>query len=223
LHYLGFFPRTVLLIVTRVFNGFVHMPQEIILASGSEIRAKMLVSAGVTHRIERPRIDEAAVRDALAAEDASPRDMADTLAELKARKISDRMPDALVIGCDQVLAFERTVLGKPDDRGQVLEHLKLLRGQTHMLLSAAVICEGGQPVWRHVGQARLTMRALSDEFLETYIDRNWDSICHSVGGYKLEEEGVRLFTRIEGDHFTILGLPLLELLNHLTLKGVLAS
>lgn len=199
------------------------MPQEIILASGSEIRAQLLSSAGVPHRIELPRIDEEAVRAALADEDATPRDMADTLAELKARKISDRHPDALVIGCDQVLAFGTKTLGKPHDLAQARNHLTLLRGTRHALLSAAVLCEGGEPKWRHIGQARLHMRDFSDAYLDDYLTRNWDSVRHSVGGYKLEEEGVRLFTRIEGDHFVILGLPLLELLNHLTLKGRLPS
>ncbi len=199
------------------------MPQEIILASGSSIRAQMLRSADVSFRIDVPRIDEEAVRGALAAEEASPRDVADTLAEMKARRISDRSPGALVLGCDQVLAFEREVLGKPLSPDEAREQLHRLRGAMHMLLSAAVLYEDGEPVWRHVGTARLHMRELSDPFVDDYLQRNWESVRHSVGAYKLEEEGVRLFTRIEGDHFTILGLPLIELLNHLVLKGILAA
>ena len=199
------------------------MPQEIILASGSSIRAQMLRAANVPFRIDVPRIDEEAVRAALAAEDAPPRDVADTLAEMKARRISERFPGALILGCDQVLAFERRILGKPNSQDEARDQLFLLRGRVHMLLSAAVLYEDGAPVWRHVGTARLHMRDLSAAYVDDYLQRNWDSVRQSVGGYKLEEEGVRLFTRIEGDHFTILGLPLLEFLNHLVLKGILAA
>lgn len=199
------------------------MMQAFVLASGSSIRAELLRAAGVEHRIDVPRIDEDSVRAALASEQASPRDLADTLAEMKARKVSDRNPGALVLGCDQVLAIDREVFGKPADIDEAGRHLRRLRGQKHTLLSAAVLYENGTPLWRHVGIARMHMRALSDAYLDDYLNRNWNSIRHSVGGYKLEEEGVRLFTRIEGDHFTILGLPLLELLNHLVLKGSLPS
>lgn len=183
----------------------------------------MLRSAAVPIRITRPMIDEESVRASLLAEQASPRDIADALAEFKARKISDKNPEALVIGCDQILEIDGTILSKPHSCEEARHQISLLQGRKHNLLSAAVIVENGQPIWRHVGQARLHMRNLSDEYLDDYIDRNWDSIRHSVGGYKLEEEGVRLFTRVEGDHFTILGLPLFELLNYLTLKGILPS
>ncbi|MGY9046255.1 MAG: Maf family protein [Rhodobacterales bacterium] len=199
------------------------MLQEIILASGSSVRADLLRAAGVQHRIVVPRIDSSSIRNSLAFERASPRDVADTLAEMKARKVSDRNPGALVLGCDQVLNIENDILGKPADLSEARAQLKRLRGTKHMLLSAAVLYEDGNPLWRHIGIARLHMRDISDSYLEDYLNRNWDNIRHSVGGYKLEEEGVRLFNRIEGDHFTILGLPLLELLNHLTLKGALPS
>ncbi len=199
------------------------MMQEFVLASGSSIRAELLRAAGVPHRIDVARIDEDSVRASLMAEEASPRDIADTLAEMKARRISDRNPGALVLGCDQVLAIDRDVLGKPADVDMARAQLRRLRGTKHMLLSAAVLYEDGVPLWRHVGTARLHMRDISDAYLDDYLERNWESVRHSVGGYKLEEEGVRLFTRIEGDHFTILGLPLLELLNHLILKGTLPS
>jgi septum formation protein len=199
------------------------MMQECVLASGSSIRSELLRAAGVPHRIDVPRIDEDSVRASLLAEQAAPRDIADTLAEMKARKISDRNPGALVLGCDQVLAIDRDVLGKPSDIDTARAQLRRLRGTRHMLLSAAVLYEDGAPLWRHVGTARLHMRDISDAYLDDYLERNWNSIRHSVGGYKLEEEGVRLFTRIEGDHFTILGLPLVEFLNHLILKGTLPS
>jgi len=197
------------------------MARDIILASGSQIRAQLLANAAVPHDVILPRVDEDAIKAALSAEQAPPRDIADALAEAKARKVSTKRPDALVIGCDQVLAFEDRILSKPGSPEEALEQLRELRAKRHALLSAAVIYHDAKPLWRHVGQVRLYMRDVSDSYLESYVARNWDSIRTSVGGYKLEEEGVRLFSRLEGDYFTILGLPLLELLNYLTLSGEL--
>ncbi len=197
------------------------MNTSIVLASGSDIRRKLLENAGVDVDVAPARVDEVAVRDAMLSEAAKPRDIADALAELKAAKVSARHPQALVIGCDQVLEFDGGILGKPVTRDDAVAQLRMLRGGTHRLLSAAVIVEAGEPRWRHVGTVRLTMRAFSDAYLERYLARNWESIRHSVGGYKLEEEGVRLFSQIEGDYFTVLGLPLLELLSYLALRGVI--
>jgi len=197
------------------------MPLPLILASGSAVRAQLLTNAEVAYSVQVPRVDEMAMKQSLLAEGAPPRDIADALAEMKARKISDKNPGALVIGCDQVLDFQGRLLSKPETREQALSQLQAMRGQRHMLLSAAVIYEDGQPVWRHVGQVRMLMRQATDAYLSGYVDRNWDSIRHSVGSYKLEEEGVRLFTRIDGDYFNDLGMPLLELLAYLTLRGVL--
>ncbi|RFP90820.1 septum formation protein Maf [Rhodobacteraceae bacterium 63075] len=197
------------------------MARDIILASGSQIRAQLLTNAAVPYEVILPRVDEDAVKAALSAEQAPPRDIADALAEAKARKVSTKRPDALVIGCDQVLAFEDRILSKPGSPDEAFEQLRELRAKRHALLSAAVIYHDAEPLWRHVGQVRLYMRDVSDSYLESYVERNWDSIRASVGGYKLEEEGVRLFSRLEGDYFTILGLPLLELLNYLTLSGEL--
>ncbi|SFS19791.1 Maf family nucleotide pyrophosphatase [Yoonia litorea] len=199
------------------------MTDRLILASGSEIRAQLLRNAGLQIETIPARVDEDAVRDALLAEQASPRDVADTLAELKAQRVAGKHPDAMVIGCDQVLAFGRDIFSKPTSPEDALAHLKALRGQKHQLLSAAVIYGEGKPLWRHVGVVRLTMRDASDGYLEDYVARNWDSIQHSVGAYKLEEEGVRLFTRIDGDYFHVLGMPLLELLSYLTLRGTLRA
>ncbi len=195
----------------------------LILASGSEIRARLLRNARLSPEIRPARIDEEAIRAALAAEDALPRDLADTLAEMKARRVSDRNPEALVLGCDQVLDCDGEVFAKPTDEEEARAQLRTLSGRTHRLLTAAIICRAGEPLWRHVGEARLTMRDLSERYLEDYVARNWDSIRHSVGCYKLEEEGVRLFTRIEGDYFTILGLPLIELLTWLGIRGDIAT
>ena len=193
----------------------------IILASGSPIRAQMLDRARVPFEVMIPRIDEETIKEALMAEGAPPRDVADALAEAKARKISDKMPGRLVVGCDQVLDAGGKLLSKPVSPEDALAQLMVLRGQRHMLLSAAVIYLDGEPVWRHVGQVRLTMRAASDAWLADYVARNWPGIGEAVGAYKLEEEGVRLFTRIDGDHFNVLGMPLLEILAYLTLRGVL--
>ncbi|WP_255618385.1 Maf family protein [Roseibaca sp. Y0-43] len=194
----------------------------LVLASASTIRAEMLRRAGVMVDVQPARIDEAAIRDALLAEDAPPRDVADALAEGKARKISARQP-GLVLGCDQVLALKGRLFEKPTTPEQARDHLTALRGQTHQLLSAAVLYDDGKPVWRHVGVARLTMRNFSDSYLDDYIARNWPGIGESVGAYKLEEEGVRLFAQVTGDYFTILGLPMLELLNYLSLRGEIAG
>ena len=199
------------------------MSTPIILASGSEIRAQLLKNAGLDFAVTVARLDEEAIRASLLAEQASPRDIADTLAEMKARRVAARHPEALVVGCDQILALGKEIYSKPQTQAEALTQLQSLRGQKHQLLSAAVIYGEGKPLWRHVGTVRLTMREASDAYLADYVDRNWDSIQHSVGAYKLEEEGVRLFTRIEGDYFNVLGLPLLELLSYLTLRGTLAS
>lgn len=197
--------------------------RRILLASGSATRASLLRNAGLTIDTERPRVDEDMVRASLEADRASPRDVADMLAELKARKVSERLPEALVIGCDQVLDFEGRILVKPDTAVHARKQLAGLRGKTHRLLSAIVVCESGLPIWRHVGTARLTMREASDAYLDAYVTRNWPGIGDSVGSYKLEAEGVRLFSRIEGDYFTILGLPLIELLTWLGIRGDIAA
>ena len=197
------------------------MSVPIILASGSTIRAQLLKNAGVPFTVQMTRVDEDTMKRALLAEDAAPRDIADALAEMKARKVSDKSPGAMVLGCDQVLDFEGQLLSKPDTPEDAFSQLKAMRGKRHMLLSAAVIYQDGEPIWRHVGQVRLRMRMSSDAYLRDYVDRNWDSIRHAVGAYKLEEEGVRLFATIDGDYFNVLGMPLLELLNYLAVKGVI--
>lgn len=197
------------------------MAAPLILASGSEIRATLLRNAGVPFSVQVPRVDEDNLKAALLAEEASPRDIADALAEAKARKVSGKQPEAFVLGCDQVLDFDRHLLSKPESPETAVSQLSEMRGKTHRLLSAAVIYHRAEPVWRHVGQVRLTMHQISDGYLDDYVRRNWDSIRHAVGCYKLEEEGARLFARIDGDNFTVMGIPLLEVLAFLAMRGVI--
>lgn len=195
----------------------------LLLASQSATRLTLLRNAGLEVTPHPARIDEDAMRRALELENASPRDIADALAEAKALKLAQRHPTSLVLGCDQVLALKDRIFCKPETMDNARAQLRDLSGQTHQLLSAAVLYDRGEPVWRHVGVARLTMREISDAYLDAYLARNWPEVRHSVGAYQVEHEGIRLFSAIEGDYFTILGLPLLPLLNHLSLRGFIPS
>jgi septum formation protein len=200
-------------------HRFPHMDRPLILASGSAVRRRLLRDAGVAVEVVVPRVDEESVREALVAEGAAPRDVADWLAELKARRVAEKSAEGFVIGCDQVLDIEGRILAKPVSPEEARAQLALLNGKRHKLHSAVVVYENGKPVWRHVGEVQLTMRSCSDSYLDDYLARNWESVRGAVGSYKLEEEGVRLFSRIEGDYFTVLGLPLVELLSYLALRG----
>lgn len=195
----------------------------IILASGSEIRAELLRRACVPFEVITASVDEEMVKMSMLAEQVSPRDIADALAEAKARKVALKHTDRVVVGCDQVLECAGALLSKPETEADALEQLIALSGARHQLFSAAVIYEDGKPVWRFIGHARLSMHQHGHDWLRSYVSRNWESIRHTVGCYKLEEEGVRLFRQIEGDHFNVLGMPLLELLSYLRLRGTLAT
>jgi len=195
----------------------------LILASGSPIRASLLRRAGLDFAVEVARLDEAAVKEALIAEGAPARDIADALAEAKARRISAKRPDALVLGCDQILSLDGRIQSKAADKSEAQRQMEALSGQRHQLFSAAVIYEDGQPVWRSIGTATLEMRPLSPGYIAAYLEAHWDDIRHSVGCYRIEEEGLRLFRRVTGDYFAILGLPLLDILAYLELRGLVKA
>jgi septum formation protein len=198
------------------------MRPELVLASGSESRRAMLTAAGVPFQQVRPAVDEEAVKHAM--EGCHPRDLADRLAELKAVQVSSQLPGALVLGSDSLVALsDGRLLSKPESREEAAEHLARLSGGTHDLWSAAVIAENGRPAWRHVERARLHVRALSEAFVESYLDAEWPAVAACVGVFRMEGRGAQLFARVEGSHFTILGMPLLPALDYLRVRGVLAS
>lgn len=195
----------------------------LLLASTSPVRAELLARAGIPFEVRTARVDEEALRAGLSAEGASPRDMADALAEAKARRVAAKEPSGLVLGADQILEFDGAAHGKFPDRAAAEDGLMAMQGKRHMLHAAAVIYEDGAPVWRHVGTARMVMRPLSRAYIAQYLDTYWDEVSYCAGAYRVEAEGVRLFTRIDGDQFAIQGLPLLEILAYLALKGVVAQ
>lgn len=194
----------------------------LILASQSSGRRAMLSAAGVPHDAVSPGVDEDAAKESL--RDLPPRDFADALAELKALKVSTRDPGALVLGCDSVVALaDGTILDKPADRAEAAAHLRAMSGGRHHLWSAAVVAEGGRPVWRFVDKVVLHVRPLSDAFIEDYLNLEWEQVRWCVGVFRLEGPGAQLFTRIEGSHFTVIGLPLLPLLDWLRTRGLLTA
>jgi len=196
--------------------------QAIVLASGSASRRAMLEAAGVAFDAVSPGVDEEAAKAALA--HLSPRDLADALAELKAIKVSARTPGRLVLGSDSLVALaDGRRLDKPETRAEAAEHLGAMSGGVHDLWSAAVIAEDGRAVWRHVARARLHVRPLSDAFIAAYLDLEWPAISWCAGAFRIEGPGVQLFDRIDGDHFTVLGMPLLPVLGYLRVRGALAS
>lgn len=191
----------------------------LVLASGSAARRQMLEAAGLAFEVDKPRMDEEAAKATLRAEGLKPRDQADMLAELKAISVSNRRGGDFVIGADQMLAVEGETLDKPKDRDEARLHLLRLRGRSHELVTAAAVARGGVVIWRHVETPRLTMRAFSDAFLEDYLDHVGVAASASVGAYQLEGRGAQLFERVEGDYFSVLGLPLLPLLAFLREHG----
>jgi septum formation protein len=193
----------------------------LVLASTSATRAGLLRAAGLVFETASPGVDEAAIKESARADGLEPGDCALLLAELKARRISERRPGALVIGADQILVCGERWFDKPDGREAAREQLQALSGARHALVTAAVALRGGVRVWQHLATPRLTMRALSDEAIEAYLDAAGEAVTRSVGAYQVEGLGIRLFSAIEGEHAAILGLPLLPLLGFLRQHGVL--
>ncbi|WP_454020270.1 Maf family protein [Azospirillum sp. Marseille-Q6669] len=195
----------------------------VVLASGSRTRAEMLERAGVRVTLAPAAVDEEEIKLAARAEGAPVEDVAEALAELKAQRVTRKHPGALVIGADQMLECEGRWFDKPADRDAARTQLQDLRGKTHRLVSCAVVIRDGERLWHHVDRARLTMRPFSDAFLESYLNAAGDDVLGSVGAYHLEGLGAQLFHRVDGDFFTILGLPLLPLLGFLRVHGVIAE
>ena len=195
--------------------------QGIVLASGSATRAAMLRDAGVVVIADPPAVDEDEVKAALKADGAAAADVAETLAELKAMRVSRKHAGALVIGADQMLECGDVWFDKPPDVDHARAQLTALRGKTHTLVSSAVGVRDGARLWHHTDRARLSMRNFSGAFLDHYLARCGPEILGSVGAYRLEGLGAQLFHKVDGDFFTILGLPLLPLLEWLRAQGVL--
>ncbi|MFA6116534.1 MAG: nucleoside triphosphate pyrophosphatase [Sphingomonas sp.] len=196
----------------------------LVLASKSASRRAMLTAAGVPFEAVAANVDEESAKAAMRAEGVAPRDLADRLAELKALRVSHRDPEALVLGSDSVVALDDgSMLDKPADRAEAAEHLRRISGKRHELISAAVMAVDGRPVWRVVDRAKMFVRTLSDSFIDSYLDVEWPEISGCVGCYRIEGPGAQLFSRIEGSQFTVLGLPLLPVLDYLRVRGVLTS
>jgi septum formation protein len=194
----------------------------LVLASASPFRRKLLEAAGVPFRVVPAKVDEAAIKQGRGA-GLGPAALAETLAAAKAEAVSRACGDSLVIGSDQVAALGDRIFDKPVDVAEARAHLEQLRGKTHRLFTAVALAQNGQVVWRETQSASLTMRLFSDEFLDRYVAEGGTYLCQMAGAYEIEGRGIQLFERIEGDHFTIIGLPLVALLAELRARGVLRA
>ncbi|CAN5923346.1 Maf family protein [soil metagenome] len=195
-------------------------PPPLILASASASRRQMLSQAGLAFTVETSGVDEDEVKRSLLAERASAQDIATTLAEMKARRVSSRHPGAMVIGADSTLVYEGRHYDKPPTMAAARAQLMALGGRMHELVSSVVVAQNGVRLWHATEVGRLTMRPLTASFLDAYLARAGEAVCSSVGAYQLEGLGAHLFSRIDGDYFTILGLPLLPLLVFLAEHGI---
>ena len=193
----------------------------IILASKSQIRSELLLKAGLKFIAIDANIDEKEVKSSYINKGNSARDLADILAAMKAKKLSCKYLDKLVIGCDQIMECNGQILSKANNPTDLADQLKFLRSKSHTLYSACVVYFANKAEWRFIGSATITMRNLSDEYISKYVDDNWDEVKHCVGGYKIENSGISLLSKINGDYFSILGLPVIQLLDYLVNRGVL--
>jgi len=196
----------------------------LVLASQSPTRRKLLQDAGVPVALaDRPGVDEDEVKAAFRADGAGPADVAEALAEMKAQRVSARHGGALVVGADQMLECDGVWFDKPADRDGAAAHLRALSGKTHRLIACAVVVKDGTRIWHHLDSAELTVRPLGEDFIARYLDAVGDAALQSVGAYQLEGLGAQLFSRVRGDYFTVLGLPLLPLMDLLRNHGVLVT
>ena len=192
----------------------------IILASKSQIRSELLLKAGLKFTAVKANIDEKEVKSSYINEGYSARDLADVLAAMKAEKLSCDYLDKLVIGCDQIMECNGQILSKANSPSDLADQLKFLRNKSHTLYSACVVYFANKAEWRFIGSATITMRNLSNEYINKYVDDNWNSVKYCVGGYKIEDRGISFLSKINGDYFSILGLPIVQLLDHLVNRGV---
>lgn len=197
------------------------MAETIILGSGSRFRRQLLENAGLAVEVDRPQLDERVAERAVEGSGLTPPELAEILAEAKAAEVSARNPGRLVLGCDQTMSLEDRLFHKPEDMEAARRHLLALSGRTHELHSAVVLARDGETIWRHVSTARLTMRELDPAFIGRHLARVGAKALESVGAYQIEGEGIQLFEAVEGDHFTIVGLPLLPLLAELRRLGAI--
>jgi septum formation protein len=194
----------------------------LLLASTSPFRRRLLEAAGLLFRVAPAQVDEAALKRELGSK-VAPTALADALAAAKAAAVSETSPGHLVIGADQVLAMDGTLFDKPRDVEEARAQLRRLRGQTHRLVTAVALAQEGRAVWTTVDSASLTMRDFSDAFLDRYLAECGDRLLQIAGAYEIEGRGIQLFERVEGDYFTIVGLPLVPLLAELRARGVLQA
>ncbi|EWY40579.1 septum formation protein Maf [Skermanella stibiiresistens SB22] len=195
----------------------------VVLASASQARRAMLENAGVAVIAQPAAVDEEEIKHSFAAAGFKAEEAAEALAELKATRVASRLPGVLVLGADQMLDHDGSWFDKPADRAEAKRHLQALRGGKHRLVSSVVAVMNGQRQWHHTDSATLTMRQFSDDFIDRYLDEMGDAVLTSVGAYQLEGLGSQLFNRIEGDYFTILGMPLLPVLDYLRQRRILVS
>ena len=196
---------------------------KVVLASRSGPRARMLANAGVPFTVNAASVDETAIKKSVRITSADAAVIAEILAATKAQQVSRNHGDNLIIGADQMLACDGEWFDKPTSLRDARNHLVKLRGKTHELISAVCVVQGGAVLWHHIARARMTMRPFSEDFIDKYVDKMGDSIMTTVGGYELEGIGAQLFSRVEGDYFTVLGMPLLPLLDFLRGHGVIAE